>query len=120
MLNVGEFKLHLENIETKANANFSAALTKAFEMLQQFKSEGYGAQCNQAIMLVSDGVPFFHKEVFETFNWQEKPYIPVRMFTYLIGKEVADVEKVKWMACENLGNIYIFIIIVKILKKIQY
>lgn len=103
MLNVGEFKLHLENIETKANANFSAALTKAFEMLADHKDNGNGAQCNQAIMLVSDGVPFFHKDVFETYNWNEKPYIPVRLFTYLIGKEVADVEKVKWMACENLG-----------------
>uniref|UniRef100_A0A336LHN4 CSON011477 protein n=1 Tax=Culicoides sonorensis TaxID=179676 RepID=A0A336LHN4_CULSO len=106
MLNVGEFKLHLENIETKAIANFSAALTKAFEMLQQFKSEGNGAQCNQAIMLISDGVPFFHKDVFETYNRElinNKTTIPVRMFTYLIGKEVADVEKVKWMACGNLG-----------------
>lgn len=104
MLNIGEFKHHLEDLKTNEMANFSAALTKAFEMLIDFREEGNGAQCNQAIMLVSDGVPFFYKDVFEEYNWQEKPYVPVRLFTYLIGREVADVEKIKWMACENLGK----------------
>lgn len=54
-------------------------------------------------MLVSDGVPFTFSDIFEEYNWQDKPEIPVRMFTYLVGREVADVDKIKWMACENLG-----------------
>lgn len=106
-LNLGEFRQYLEEIGTGGIANFSASLTKAFEMLAEIRSEGpIGAHCNQAIMLVSDGVPFTHEELFEKFNWADKPIngdVPVRMFTYLIGKEVADVEKIKWMACEKLG-----------------
>lgn len=47
MLNKNEFNLQLDDIETKAIANFSAALIKAFEMLSQFKADGLGAQCNQ-------------------------------------------------------------------------
>lgn len=104
MLNKNEFNLQLDNIETRAIANFTAALIKAFEMLSQFKADGLGSQCNQAIMLVSDGVPFTFQDIFEEYNWQEKPEIPVRMFTYLVGREVADVDKIKWMACENMGK----------------
>lgn len=37
-------------------------------------------------MLVTDGVPYNYKEIFEKFNW--KYDTPVRVFTYLIGREV--------------------------------
>lgn len=37
-------------------------------------------------MLVTDGVPYNYKELFERFNW--KYDTPVRVFTYLIGREV--------------------------------
>lgn len=107
-LNLGEFRQFLEDVETKEIANFTAALSKAFEMLANIKEEGQGAHCNQAIMLVSDGIPFTFQEIFEQYNWQEKSMtgdVPVRVFTYLIGKEVANVEETKWIACENLGKI---------------
>lgn len=54
-------------------------------------------------MLITDGVPYSYSEIFEQYNWQDLPYMPVRIFTYLIGKEVTDVQDVKWMACANQG-----------------
>ncbi|XP_050094593.1 voltage-dependent calcium channel subunit alpha-2/delta-3 isoform X2 [Anopheles aquasalis] len=103
MGNIRELKLGMDNIETNEIANVSAALTRAFELLEQFRETRNGARCNQAIMLVSDGVPYSFDEVFEQFNWKELPFIPVRVFTYLIGREVADVKEIKEMACKNQG-----------------
>lgn len=67
-----------------------------------------GASCNQNIMLISDGVPYSFDDIFELYNWQDKPYMPVRIFTYLIGREVADVTDIKKMACDNQGNFFLF------------
>ncbi|XP_049297304.1 voltage-dependent calcium channel subunit alpha-2/delta-3 isoform X3 [Anopheles funestus] len=103
MGNIRELKLGMDNIDTNEIANVSAALTRAFELLEQFRETRNGARCNQAIMLVSDGVPYSFDEVFEQFNWKELPFIPVRVFTYLIGREVADVKEIKEMACRNQG-----------------
>lgn len=83
-----QLKLGMESIETIGIANFSAALIKAFDLLEMYREEKEGACCNQAIMLVSDGVPYNFKEIFETYNWRKRPVIPVRVFTYLIGREV--------------------------------
>lgn len=52
-------------------------------------------------MLVTDGAPSNFEEIFQRYNW---PNIPVRVFTYLIGREVSDSKDVHWMACHNRGN----------------
>uniref|UniRef100_A0A6B0VET1 Putative voltage-dependent calcium channel subunit alpha-2/delta-4-like isoform x3 n=1 Tax=Ixodes ricinus TaxID=34613 RepID=A0A6B0VET1_IXORI len=98
--NIREFKENLSKLETVNIANFTAALTQAFEILQLYNKSKLGSQCNQAIMLITDGAPYNYEEIFRHYNW---PNIPVRVFTYLIGREVTDTREVNWMACANRG-----------------
>uniref|UniRef100_A0A8C5HG80 VWFA domain-containing protein n=1 Tax=Gouania willdenowi TaxID=441366 RepID=A0A8C5HG80_GOUWI len=68
--------------------------------LIQATAQGQGSLCNQAIMLITDGAMEDFQEVFEEFNWPERR---VRVFTYLIGREMTFAENVKWIACNNKG-----------------
>ncbi|KAH8398224.1 hypothetical protein KR222_006390, partial [Zaprionus bogoriensis] len=101
--NIREFKDLIDRINTTSIANYTAALTKAFEILEDTKINSRGAQCNQAIMIIGDGAPENNQEIFQLYNWRDPPYRPVRVFTYLIGKEVANWDDIRWMACENQG-----------------
>ncbi|XP_074600888.1 voltage-dependent calcium channel subunit alpha-2/delta-3-like isoform X2 [Brevipalpus obovatus] len=98
--NINLFKASLVDLSTSEIANFSIALTRAFEILQAVNRSGQGTQCNQAIMLVTDGAPDTFKEIFDKFN---HPRISIRVFTYLVGKEVTETQEVKLMACQNRG-----------------
>lgn len=101
--NIRELKEGIESFKPKSIANYTAALTRAFEILEETKINSRGAQCNQAIMIIGDGAPENNQEVFQLHNWRDPPYRPVRVFTYLIGKEVANWDDIRWMACENQG-----------------
>ncbi|XP_044586279.1 voltage-dependent calcium channel subunit alpha-2/delta-3 isoform X2 [Cotesia glomerata] len=108
LANVRELKEAIETIKTDRIANFSLVLTQSFRLLERFRLNKEGAACNQAIMLITDGVPYNYKEIFQEWNWNntdepDKIDMPVRVFTYLIGREVTDVREVKWMACANRG-----------------
>lgn len=88
-------------ISTSGIANFSHALITAFEVLKNYQDdENLGSQCNQAIMLITDGSPSDFEEIFNRYNY---PNAPVRVFTYLIGREAGDVTHTKMMACHNRG-----------------
>ncbi|XP_051528530.1 voltage-dependent calcium channel subunit alpha-2/delta-3-like isoform X7 [Myxocyprinus asiaticus] len=61
---------------------------------------GRGSSCSQAIMLVTDGATAMYDDVFAKYNWPERK---VRIFPYLIGRESAFADNLKWMACANKG-----------------
>ncbi|GBP42129.1 hypothetical protein EVAR_21133_1 [Eumeta japonica] len=98
-------------IPLEGNATLSLAYIKAFETLRQ-RREGKCAVdsqtgCNQMVMLITDYVPGNLTEVFEEHNRETingTVYIPVRVFTYLIGKEVTNVREIMWMGCLNRGE----------------
>uniref|UniRef100_A0A674MQ83 Calcium voltage-gated channel auxiliary subunit alpha2delta 3 n=1 Tax=Takifugu rubripes TaxID=31033 RepID=A0A674MQ83_TAKRU len=59
-----------------------------------------GSDCSQAIMLVTDGAVDTYDAIFAKYNWPDRK---VRIFPYLIGRESAFAENLKWMACANKG-----------------
>ncbi|KAG8538965.1 hypothetical protein GDO81_021690 [Engystomops pustulosus] len=94
------FKQLVDELQAKGVGTVNKALIEAFKILQEFKEAGQGGLCNQAIMLITDGAVEEYEPVFEKYNWPDKK---VRMFTYLIGREVTFAENVKWIACNNKG-----------------
>uniref|UniRef100_A0A8C6SPQ5 Calcium channel, voltage-dependent, alpha 2/delta subunit 4b n=1 Tax=Neogobius melanostomus TaxID=47308 RepID=A0A8C6SPQ5_9GOBI len=64
------------------------------------RTNGQGSMCNQAIMLITDGAMEDFEAIFEEYNWPERR---VRVFTYLIGREMTFAQNTKWIACNNKG-----------------
>ncbi|KAI1306008.1 Voltage-dependent calcium channel subunit alpha-2/delta-3 [Halotydeus destructor] len=98
--NIREFKEKLDTLNTTEIANFTVALTHAFQTLKDFTNAKQGSNCNQAIMLVTDGAPETYEDIFKEQNW---PRINIRVFTFLVGREVTETKEVNWMACHNRG-----------------
>uniref|UniRef100_A0A6I8MZE2 Calcium voltage-gated channel auxiliary subunit alpha2delta 4 n=1 Tax=Ornithorhynchus anatinus TaxID=9258 RepID=A0A6I8MZE2_ORNAN len=86
----------LDELQAKGVGSVSKALREAFTV----RDAGQGALCNQAIMLITDGAVDGYESIFEKYNW---PGRKVRVFTYLIGREVSFAANVKWIACNNKG-----------------
>ncbi|XP_031239916.1 voltage-dependent calcium channel subunit alpha-2/delta-4 [Mastomys coucha] len=94
------FKQLVDELMVKGIGIVSQALIEAFEILKQFQESRQGSLCNQAIMLITDGAVEDYEPVFETYNWPDRK---VRVFTYLIGREVTFADRMKWIACNNKG-----------------
>ncbi|KAM6962290.1 voltage-dependent calcium channel subunit alpha-2/delta-4 [Tautogolabrus adspersus] len=94
------FKLLVEELHVKGEGKVKNAMKESFRILNEAAALGQGSLCNQAIMLITDGAMEDFKDVFENFNWPERR---VRVFTYLIGREMTFAENVKWIACNNKG-----------------
>ncbi|XP_063702857.1 voltage-dependent calcium channel subunit alpha-2/delta-3 [Culicoides brevitarsis] len=98
--NKKEIKAAANAIDPDGTANFTGALDTAFELLHQYNTSGKGSQCNQAIMVITDGPDETYESIIKQHNW---PHRPVRIFTYLIGKSSSGAENLNWMACQNKG-----------------
>ncbi|XP_076025867.1 voltage-dependent calcium channel subunit alpha-2/delta-4-like [Genypterus blacodes] len=94
------FKVLVEELHVKGEAKITYAMKEAFKILNEVRLKGQGSMCNQAIMLITDGAMEDFQSVFEEFNWPERR---VRVFTYLIGREMTFAQNCKWIACNNKG-----------------
>ncbi|XP_034367844.1 voltage-dependent calcium channel subunit alpha-2/delta-4 isoform X2 [Arvicanthis niloticus] len=94
------FKQLVDALMVKGVGIVSQALVEAFQILKQFQESKQGSLCNQAIMLITDGAVEDYESVFETYNWPDRK---VRVFTYLIGRELTFADRLKWIACNNKG-----------------
>ncbi|GFG33999.1 hypothetical protein Cfor_04865 [Coptotermes formosanus] len=100
MANIREIRSYLDTTRTENIANFSSALITAFEILHKYNRTGQGCQCNQAIMLITDGPPYDYHDIFKQYNL---PHTPVRVFTYLIGRDASNADEMHKIACTNKG-----------------
>uniref|UniRef100_A0A671W5J1 Calcium voltage-gated channel auxiliary subunit alpha2delta 4 n=1 Tax=Sparus aurata TaxID=8175 RepID=A0A671W5J1_SPAAU len=90
------FKLLVDELHVKGEGKVKKAMKESFKIL----NEVCGSLCNQAIMLITDGAMEDFQDVFKDFNWPDRR---VRVFTYLIGREMTFADNVKWIACNNKG-----------------
>ncbi|KAJ7998048.1 hypothetical protein DPEC_G00218500 [Dallia pectoralis] len=94
------FKILVDELHVKGEGKVAKAMKESFKILNEAAAQGQGSLCNQAIMLITDGAMEDFKDVFEEFNWPDRR---VRLFTYLIGREMTFAENTKWIACNNKG-----------------
>ncbi|XP_077453227.1 voltage-dependent calcium channel subunit alpha-2/delta-4-like isoform X2 [Stigmatopora argus] len=94
------FKMLVDELHVKGEAKIKHAMKESFKILNEARVKGQGSMCNQAIMLITDGAMEDFESVFEEFNWPDRR---VRVFTYLIGREMTFAQNTKWIACNNKG-----------------
>lgn len=56
-------------------------------------------------MFITTGHKGDFKHIFKEYNW---PHMPVRVFTYLVGKDTSNAQELFEMACDNKGMINLF------------
>ncbi|KAJ3639553.1 hypothetical protein Zmor_002907 [Zophobas morio] len=113
--NIMIFKEAIRHFYPSGKTDLPQALQMAFDILEKYREkrgcntppgdeeDGKSKACNQAIMLVTDGIIRNLSDIVIKNNHLEGGNIPVRIFTYLIGKEVTNVAEIRWMACANRG-----------------
>lgn len=105
--NINAFNEAVKELVPEGYGNVTVALDTAFRLLEHYRKVrgcNESTTCNQAIMLLSDGVPGNATEIFQKYNeYGTNDTAPVRVFTYLLGKEVTKVKEIQLYACLNRG-----------------
>ncbi|KAJ8923671.1 hypothetical protein NQ315_010251, partial [Exocentrus adspersus] len=106
--NIGIFKEAISRMEPEGKTNLGQALEVAFELLKSYREKRgcseNSTHCNQAIMVITDGVNSNVSDIVLKHNYLNNgSHIPVRIFTYLVGKEVTNPQELKWVSCANRG-----------------
>eukprot|EP00795_Rhopilema_esculentum_P000703 gene703-10412_t len=95
-----EFIKHqLKQWVATSTADWKQGLEMAFTLLKNARERNEGTQCQQALLILSDGSASYEKEIFEKYNPDKK----IRVFTFVIGPPQYRVEELKDMACKNRG-----------------
>ncbi|KAH1023063.1 hypothetical protein HUJ04_012343 [Dendroctonus ponderosae] len=107
--NIHVFKDAIDRLEPNGKTRLQQALVLAFDLLSKYRkirgcNHANSTDCNQAIMILTDGVNANYSDIVMKHNhFFDGEIIPVRIFTYLIGQEVTNVEEIKWISCTNRG-----------------
>nr|CAI5865406.1 unnamed protein product [Callosobruchus analis] len=84
------------------SANMILGFKKAFDILENFRQTGTSARCNQAIILITEGIDYdYPKEMF--FKHNKDRDFPLRIFAFQIGQDPNDAKEMEWIACANMG-----------------
>lgn len=109
--NINVFNNKLNTLEVEGYANethIKNATIIALKLLKKIRHErrcGPDVPCNQAIMLITDNIQGNFTDTFLSHNRDDdnQTRIPVRVFTYLLGKDQSNLEEMKSIACMNRG-----------------
>uniref|UniRef100_A0A8C5CG44 Calcium voltage-gated channel auxiliary subunit alpha2delta 1 n=1 Tax=Gadus morhua TaxID=8049 RepID=A0A8C5CG44_GADMO len=90
----------VQNIKAKGITNYTKGFEFAFEQLSVTNVSR--ANCNNIIMLFTDGGEERAQAILEKYNTDKK----VRVFTFSVGQHNYDKGPIQWMACANKGYFY--------------
>lgn len=110
--NIKVFKNKIKLLEPAGYANDSIiqrSFERAFRILEEYRDKRNCTDmtCNQAIMYVADSVQGNLTDIINKYNriqTDNGTEIPVRIFTYLLGKETPKVKEMRMLACQNRGD----------------
>ncbi|KAK9685704.1 Neuronal voltage-dependent calcium channel alpha 2acd [Popillia japonica] len=103
--NIEIFKQSVNNIIPQGKSFAEKGLIESFHLLASYREiRNCTDECSQAIMLITDGVAQNYSELIKKYNCFDNDTIqPVRIFTYLIGKEINKIDEIASIACKNRG-----------------
>ncbi|KAG5870579.1 Voltage-dependent calcium channel subunit alpha-2/delta-3 [Gonioctena quinquepunctata] len=106
--NIAIFKRAISQLDPEGKTQLDQALQVAFELLANYRMKrncsGHNSNCNQAIMILTDTINANMSDVIARYNHLNNgSNIPVRIFTYMIGKDATILEDSKQISCENRG-----------------